>query len=370
MCNKRFILSQMILVIMGTVLLLCSAYYQDILHLFAKVSVPWKLGEEDVNQTYTFNLFSGMEAENGFIIADEDEEALAYYFEVSPQVKLDEEKYPSFNGVLRIADKEHRNIVSGAMHEYYETIDSLADDWEYTEADRERVESAIAPYYIEVTGVNEEPSNLPQVVFYLFGILLSITVMIRVISKIVHVPTVKLTAGITGAVSVLVLVTFSLNFDKTRSLVSIKKEGAGLYFMNYHEEMKLDSLLDTDITNIEELVQWIVKEHFYGLPVDIKKQQSGCSTFVCETKDGDTLLGRNFDYNDTDTLVIYSNPGTGYASYGLADLDVLGVADDKINPDSILGRLYMLAAPYAIEDGVNEAGLAVGILELNRGELH
>ena len=164
MCNKRFILSQMILVIIATVLLLCSAYYQDILHLFTKVSVPWELGEEDVNRTYTFNLFSGFEAENGFIVADESEESLMYFFEVPPRIELDEELYQSFDGVLRIADTEHHDIVSKAINEYYEMLDSLVDDWEYTEADRERTESAIAPYYIGVTGVNEEPSRLPKMV--------------------------------------------------------------------------------------------------------------------------------------------------------------------------------------------------------------
>ena len=77
-------------------------------------------------------------------------------------------------------------------------------------------------------------------------------------------------------------------------------------------------------------------------------------------------MGRNFDFGETDTLMIHTKPKNGYESYALADLKVFGVGRSKgmIQPDSLPGRAIMLVAPYGVVDGIIEAGLGAAILEL------
>jgi hypothetical protein len=83
-------------------------------------------------------------------------------------------------------------------------------------------------------------------------------------------------------------------------------------------------------------------------------------------------MGRNFDFGETDTLMIHTKPKNGYESYALADLKVFGVGRSKgmIQPDSVPGKVIMLIAPYGVVDGINEAGLGAAVLELEIGETH
>ncbi len=163
-----------------------------------------------------------------------------------------------------------------------------------------------------------------------------------------------------------------LFFNKIRTVCTIRSDGAGMYYMEYAGEYKLDDMLNANITSVAEFSEWLRKAEFLNLPIPINTERFGCSSFKAKTPDGDVLMGRNFDYYETDTLMIYSAPKNGYASYSMADLEVfgIGVKQGKIHPDSLAGRLFMTAAPYAACDGVNEAGLGVSTLELDIGEIH
>ena len=151
---------------------------------------------------------------------------------------------------------------------------------------------------------------------------------------------------------------------------SIRKDDEGVYYMEYNDGLMYDELLAAGITSDRELISWYSENEFHYMPINIAPGRYGCSSFAAQTPEGDIIFGRNFDYGETDTLLIYSDPEDGYASYSMADLYVLGIGDDDIDPDSPLGRLMMLAAPYVACDGVNEAGLGVSTLELDIGEIH
>ena len=172
--------------------------------------------------------------------------------------------------------------------------------------------------------------------------------------------------AVLGAVFILVSVFAVVFAGELKTLFSIRKETEGFYYMRCSEDLKFDELLEADINSLDELTEWIANESLHGLPISLGTEGFGCSTFVCQNPEGDTLMGRNFDYVNTDALMVYCDPPEGYASYGMADLEVLGVSDGNIDPDSVTGRLYMLAAPYVCLDGVNEAGLSIGILETSK----
>ena len=178
---------------------------------------------------------------------------------------------------------------------------------------------------------------------------------------------------VVGLILGIPLLTVGIIFrNKIMTVLSVKKVSGGLYCMDYAGTIDTDKLLQTDIHSISEMSEWLRKEEFCNLPFSIDEQAIGCSAFTAKTPEGSVLMGRNFDYPETDTVVVHAAPKGGYASYALADLSVLGISNRNgmVSPDSALGRILMLAAPYSVVDGMNEVGLGVTILELTIGETH
>lgn len=89
-----------------------------------------------------------------------------------------------------------------------------------------------------------------------------------------------------------------------------------------------------------------------------------CSTFAVKGSE-DTLFARNHDFFDTSVLLLYNKPTNGYASVSLVDLTHLGFPDGqdltKLPSEPLSKLLY---APYLPIDGMNECGLAVGIMSV------
>ena len=142
--------------------------------------------------------------------------------------------------------------------------------------------------------------------------------------------------------------------------------------MEYTDKLKFDDMLAANISSDDDLFAWVSRAEFYNLPINMDINRYGCASFSAKSPDGNVLFGRNFDYGETDTLIVHSKPTDGYSFYGVADLYVIGISKEPgcINPNSLAGRFMMLAAPYVICDGINEAGLGVSTHQLNIGELH
>jgi hypothetical protein len=85
----------------------------------------------------------------------------------------------------------------------------------------------------------------------------------------------------------------------------------------------------------------------------------GCTVFAALHPGGDLLLGRNFDWFNRPTLLLFTYPPDGYASASLVDISYLGFSTDK---PSWSERARLLDAPYLPFDGMNEHGLAVGMM--------
>jgi hypothetical protein len=85
----------------------------------------------------------------------------------------------------------------------------------------------------------------------------------------------------------------------------------------------------------------------------------GCSVFAALHPGGDLLLGRNFDWFNRPTLLLFTHPPGGYASASLGDISYLGFSTDKPSGSE---RARLLDAPYMPFDGMNEYGLAVGMM--------
>ncbi len=79
--------------------------------------------------------------------------------------------------------------------------------------------------------------------------------------------------------------------------------------------------------------------------------------FVAHGQESDAVFARNFDWAHPSTLVLFTDPPGGYASAAMVDLYYLGLNELQEIPWS--RRATLLAAPYAIMDGMNECGVAI-----------
>lgn len=143
-------------------------------------------------------------------------------------------------------------------------------------------------------------------------------------------------------------------------------ENSGLYEIDYAADYKLDELLKAGGAATEEqLAQYILKVMLKGLPIDVPYEipDLGCSTFIGKNTDKGFVFGRNFDNQDTDLAVVKTNPKNGYSSVSCVSLSFLSY-NDTYTPDKLLDRINTLASAYFPLDGVNEKGLAVGVLQL------
>lgn len=84
-----------------------------------------------------------------------------------------------------------------------------------------------------------------------------------------------------------------------------------------------------------------------------------CTCFSALAEGADALLGRNFDWYDHPALLLFTDPPDGYASVSMVDISYLGY-DGQSNPADDPNAL--LRTPYLPFDGMNERGLAVGMM--------
>jgi len=142
-----------------------------------------------------------------------------------------------------------------------------------------------------------------------------------------------------------------------------EKDDYGFYTMNYSLDYDLDELMQKGVSSDQEYVDYIIKKLFKGLPISIDISKYACSTFSAQTPEGGYLLGRNFDWCYSPSMLVYTDPDDGYASVSMVNLGFL-TYDAAYLPNSYLNRLMTLAAPYVPVDGMNEKGLAIGVLYL------
>lgn len=151
------------------------------------------------------------------------------------------------------------------------------------------------------------------------------------------------------------------------TLVTMKGDkDTGVYEINYRENYKLQQLLDEGgVKTQEELAQYLIRILLKGLPIKIKYDVPtlACSTFVAQTPDGQYLFGRNLDNQETDLAVVRTAPKGSYRSVSVVNLSFLGY-DKEHTPAKLFDRIVAMGAPYFPLDGVNEKGLAVGVLQL------
>jgi hypothetical protein len=91
----------------------------------------------------------------------------------------------------------------------------------------------------------------------------------------------------------------------------------------------------------------------------------GCSLFTAFADPDNALYGRNFDWNFSHAILLYTHPPDGYASVSMVDIAYLGFASPtaarSITDLPLTERAALIYAPLWPFDGMNEYGLVIGM---------
>jgi hypothetical protein len=89
-----------------------------------------------------------------------------------------------------------------------------------------------------------------------------------------------------------------------------------------------------------------------------------CSLFAALANAETMLYGRNFDWQFSPSLLLFTDPSDGYASVSMVDLTFIGVnpaVAAELDDLPLLERTDLLAAPSMPFDGMNEYGLTIAM---------
>jgi hypothetical protein len=99
-------------------------------------------------------------------------------------------------------------------------------------------------------------------------------------------------------------------------------------------------------------------------------QPWACSLFATLDDEGEQLFGRNFDWEFSPALLLFTDPADGYASASMVDIAYLGFGGARsrsLLELPLTERAGLLEAPYWPFDGMNEHGLVVGMAAVPPG---
>jgi hypothetical protein len=97
-----------------------------------------------------------------------------------------------------------------------------------------------------------------------------------------------------------------------------------------------------------------------------------CSLFAALSDSDNMLYGRNFDWEYSPAVLLFTDPPDGYASVSMVDIAYLGFEGTRANELidlPLLERDSLLDAPFLPFDGMNERGLTVGMAAVPRGNM-
>ncbi len=98
-----------------------------------------------------------------------------------------------------------------------------------------------------------------------------------------------------------------------------------------------------------------------------------CSLFAALGDADSMLYGRNFDWEYSPALLLFTDPPDGYASVSMVDIAYLGFGGDgagTLTDLSLAERQALLDAPRLPFDGMNERGLVIGMAAVPPGQMH
>jgi hypothetical protein len=97
-----------------------------------------------------------------------------------------------------------------------------------------------------------------------------------------------------------------------------------------------------------------------------------CSLFAALGDADNMLYGRNFDWEYSPAVLLFTDPPDGYASVSMVDIAYLGFGGARAGELTnlpLIERASLLNAPFLPFDGMNEHGLVVGMAAVPPGQV-
>lgn len=142
-----------------------------------------------------------------------------------------------------------------------------------------------------------------------------------------------------------------------------------VYTMTVKGDFYLDDFVSQGgVANDAELIDFVTAKITKGLiDMNISDPEIACSSFTATSENGDVLFGRNYDFDKTNTCIVFTEKNEGrHATISTVDLQFLGIDVDQ-NVESLMDKIACLAATYAPLDGINDAGVSCGIYMTYQG---
>jgi len=174
----------------------------------------------------------------------------------------------------------------------------------------------------------------------------------------------RIIIAIISFVILLVLSTIILFSNDLRSLASLKQvDDYPMYRMTHYGDYGFSDFLKIGTKSDKEIEAYVTKRLLKGLPINLGITGDGCTAFVMHNPEGDVIFGRNFDFDYTPSLQVFTNPDDGFASVSTVNLAFAGYAMDNLPTGGISANNFLtLAAPYLPFDGMNEKGVCIALL--------
>ncbi len=177
------------------------------------------------------------------------------------------------------------------------------------------------------------------------------------------------------------LLTDQGKLNMVRSIKDVKD--GRFFYLDYTQDYKLSTISAMNLTDNTRLIAAVLGTLCDSMPSlgrSTVKLDAGCSAFAATTPDGnDYIMGRNFDYSHGNepiaAAMVRTAPKDGLKSLCMVDAYWIGyrqglwhyLSYDKATFDARKTQdlSYIMAFPYLLMDGMNEAGFAVSVLHLD-----
>ncbi len=378
--NKKAIIVTALFMLAGILLILTGLFGDKVLGLFTKTFDHKNIKPEDLGSTIETNIMVfyynlDLKDKELQLVGDiNDEESALILVDLSGLSESDKSRYYSkygqhitIQGRLRAVDDAEFQEVSESFFRYYDPMYYEMDGVGYTlEEFHQMLLEPVLHYCIEIKTLSSfdwTPFTAAGICLFVLSLIVEICFIFKLKKRIV-LPIVF---------AIMIAIPVILFFNHIRTILSVKKVTDGFYTMNNLLCTDTQGMLASESGSVSDLANWIMDNHMYGIRYALNEDNMryGCAAFSAVTPEGDHIFGRNFDYAETDAVLVHSNPDGAYESIGVADLGVFDVGQTyNISPDSPVGRLFMAFTPYIVVDGMNEKGVGAGILELTLDETH
>lgn len=157
-----------------------------------------------------------------------------------------------------------------------------------------------------------------------------------------------------------------LSDEEIATLSSLERvDDYPLYTMHYYGAYE-------ETASSVEVVKWTMNTNVPSSNLAASPRVWACSLFAALGGVDNMLYGRNFDWDYSPAVLLFTDPPDGYASVSMVDIAYLGFGQTKVRALTglpLVEREALLYAPFLPFDGFNEQGLAVGMAAVPPGQM-